>query len=126
MNSMRVVALGVLLSSGLAAAGSKTDYTVDLSTANRYASATMGGARNSSDSTQLLSCQIDATVSGISGTCYAVNAQGVSGECRTTNQYLLEAIKSISDSSLVAFTWNESGVCTQVIVRQGSMHGPKL
>ncbi|MFY2561203.1 hypothetical protein ACN469_26620 [Corallococcus terminator] len=123
---MRVVVLGVLLSSGLAAAGAKVDYTVDISTSGRNASATMGGARNSPDSTQLLSCQIDATVSGITGTCYAVNAQGVSGQCQTTNQYLLEAIKSINDSSLVAFVWNASGACTQVIVRHGSMHSPKL
>ncbi|GEN06634.1 hypothetical protein MFU01_16710 [Myxococcus fulvus] len=123
---MRIVALGVLLLSGLATAGSKIDYNVDISISSRAASATMGGARNSPDSNQILSCQIDATVSGISGSCYAVNAQGVSVECRTTNQYLLEAIKSINDSSLVAFVWNESGACTQIIVRHGSMHGPKL
>ncbi|WP_044281404.1 hypothetical protein [Myxococcus stipitatus] len=123
---MRIVTLAVLLSSGLAAAGVKTDHQVDISTTYRTASATMGGARNSSDSIQYLTCQIVATASGISGTCDAQNAQGVQRGCRTTNQYLLEAIKSINDTSLVAFLWNENEECTQIIVRQGSMYGPKL
>ena len=126
MNLMRVMVLGVFLSSGLAAAGVKVDHGVIIDLRNRSAYASMGGARNSSDSTQYLACEISANTGGVTGFCEAQDAQGLRRTCYTTNQHLLEVIKSISDTSLVAFLWNEIGECTQVNVSHASVYGPRL
>ncbi|NOJ90010.1 hypothetical protein HNV26_31060 [Myxococcus xanthus] len=126
MNLMRVMVLGVFLSSGLAAAGMKVDHNVIIDLRNRSAFASMAGARSSSDSTQYMACQIIATPSSISGFCEAQDAQGTRRTCYTSNQYMLEAIKSISDTSLVSFLWNENAECTQINVGHASVYGPKL
>ncbi|NVJ27367.1 hypothetical protein HUW62_39745 [Myxococcus sp. AM011] len=125
MNLMRIMVLGVLLSGGLAAGGMKDDRNVFINTQLRAAYASMGAARNSSDFTQYLVCQIVATTSGISGTCEAQNTQGTLVACQTTNQYLLEVLKSINDTSFVGFSWDVNGECNQIYVGHGSPYGPK-
>ncbi|NTX01472.1 hypothetical protein [Myxococcus sp. CA040A] len=126
MDLMRIIALGVVLSSGLAVAGEKHDRFVYIDTQNRTAHAGMGSTRNSADFVQYIVCQVIANASGISGSCAARAAAGTYVTCQTTNQYMLEVIKSISDSSFVGFKWDENGGCTEVFVNHGSSYVPKL
>lgn len=38
---------------------------------------------------------------------------------------MLEAIKSLTDSSYIHFTWDATGTCTYIGVSNGSFVGPK-
>ncbi|AGC46593.1 hypothetical protein MYSTI_05313 [Myxococcus stipitatus DSM 14675] len=120
------IATCCLLAGGLAIAGFKADAPVGLDIAGRSAYATMAGARNSPDGAQFMLCALQGTTSGLHGYCTVRDANGIQRRCTTTNQHLLEVIKSIKDTSHIYFTWDENDTCTRIEATFSSVYGPKL
>lgn len=120
-----VFALGVLMFCGIAVAGEKYDPEVVIDHANRSAMGSLPGTRHSLDSSQHLSCTLQAYPTGLIGSCTARHPQFAAVTCQTTNQFLLEAIKSLTDSSYIHFTWDSTGTCTYIGVSNLSTVGPK-
>lgn len=123
---MRImVGIGVLMFGGTAVAGEKLVKEVTINQVSRWAFGSLGGVRNSYDTTQVLACEISARGDSINGLCTATDANGATAFCTTTKPNMLEAIKSISDTSYVLFEWDAMLNCTAISVRNGSSYDPK-
>lgn len=127
MNLMRTgTLLCFVLLGGVAIAGSKTDYPVFVDTANRAAMGSVGSARNSADTVQSIGCDTEVRPGLYRVSCVAVTSSRVIGSCSSTDPRMIEAVRSITDSSFIQFQWNASSVCTVLIVSNSSDMAPKL
>ncbi|MFY0527049.1 hypothetical protein ACN28I_29215 [Archangium gephyra] len=107
-------------------AGTQEVANVVVLTSMRLAEGSLGSARNSPDSQQMLGCRIVVNSYGApTGYCAARNASGVSGNCTTTDPEHIAQIRSISDDSFIAFSWNTSGTCTSFHISNFSTFAPK-
>lgn len=126
MRAMRVVGVfGVLLFSGVALAGARYDSELNIDYVGMTVYGSLPGVRHSSDSNMFLGCSITALPTGLTGVCTAKATGHADINCRTENQYLIEAIKSITDSGHLSFSWNHAGECTAINVGFLSSVGPK-
>jgi hypothetical protein len=99
-----------------------------------FAGGSMAGAYNSADPYQRIFCRFWLMNHGQSGeayqvSCEATDAVGTSGYCRLywAEAGVVNLLRSITDTSLVEFSWNPStGLCEDISVIQNSMQIPRL
>jgi hypothetical protein len=92
-----------------------------------YAGGAVSSAYNSVDGNQLILCKQQVYAAGYSfGYCYAVDANGNSLSCNTSNAAILAAMGTINDGSIIEFgTAPGSTDCSLLTVRNGSTTDPK-
>lgn len=116
MSRLVVVAVMLVLVSGVAAAGYASTAYVVVNTTYRYANGAMSAARHSPDTNQHIGCETWASTYGTDMMCRAVDAQGRIGYCFAYSPNMIEAVRGLTSSSFLAFGWDASGVCTYVQV----------
>ncbi len=131
MKKMHAVVGGVvaLVLAGTSAwAGMKAgNQGVTIDTTNRWASGSLGGARNSADANQHIGCRVIGYSVGVAtATCYANDAtNSTTVTCSSTVASVVQAAATVSDSSWVRFDWDANGNCTTVNVYNNSYFEPK-
>ncbi len=121
----RMMGLGVVLATlcagGTAWAGYKDNFAVVLDSTNRNFYASMGGARNASDTLSFVEVVFlgDASI-GERALVAARNSSGQMGVCIATSASLLSALKGITDDAYLYVTWDANNACTSVEVRATS------
>jgi hypothetical protein len=113
---------------GTAHAGKRTAAAVKVNSSSRYASGSVGSARNSSDSTQFISCQTSTSLPSHFITCAAADSAGHSASCSMTadgSNPDLWGLSVMSESSMITFTWDTVGNCTSVLISTYSDYVPK-
>jgi hypothetical protein len=120
------VALSVVLGGG-ASAGFKQPSPVSIDSTNRSASGALGDARNSPDARQAIGCVVsyDAVNQKNNVNCVATDVNGNSAQCATQQAELIQIALGISGDSFLRFTWDHSGVCTNIEVFNSSIFLPK-
>ncbi len=95
-----------------------------------YAEGALGVVRNSTNTTEYISCTVSRTevvnssgvvvrsVSGIS--CTAVDAGGQRVSCISNDPVLLDAFVGVSSESVIGFEFDTDAVCTDVVVYESS------
>ena len=105
---------GALLMANASRAGMKgTNQVVNINTATRTATGSLGLARNSANTVEYIGCSSD---SNGAVTCSAKNAAGTTAQCVTSNSSLREVLHSLSGDSFLSFTWDTAGGCTRIYV----------
>jgi hypothetical protein len=121
--ALAVLAAGLMVTTAFA--GSKISQPVSINDADKQANGDLGFARNTADTVQYIGCYVNDTGNGGAGICQARDAAGVTRSCSTTNDFMVDTIKSLKGDSSLYFRWNEDGNCTMVIVRNRSSYAPK-
>lgn len=114
-----ILAGAVVLFSGVALAGYKASYPVNVMTnadGSGMAWGAMGTARNSPDAVQYLGCAIQSSYSPTTGMCVAKNSAGKYLQCVTSDPTILSVISSVSKSAFIHFAASETGACYYVDV----------
>jgi hypothetical protein len=119
-----------LLAAGSALAGThfgQPGVTVDLK--GRHASAYLGYARNSANTTEHAGCTISSSNGYLGVNCYAVDPNGVQGGCFSQDQATVGAfvasLGALHSDGMVWFFWNDDAECTTVITQFNSGFEPK-
>jgi hypothetical protein len=111
---------------GAARAGYRNNQQVIVDTSSRVAYGTMGAARNSSDSNQMLACAIfGSATSSLEAYCFATDQNGASLSCHSLNSNVIAAAQHAGSDSYIYFVADSSGTCTTVDVYNGSEYQPK-
>jgi hypothetical protein len=121
--------LGVTLAATTLFAGAKYSYDVTVDTSNRYAQGSVGSARASNDSYQLIGCYSLAYTDSVSGICAAADRWGTYAMCTvpaSAASYMIPAITSVGPQSYVSFSWDSAGFCTVVLVSNYSAWLPPV
>ncbi|HYO53610.1 hypothetical protein [Archangium sp.] len=125
-NAVLGCAVAAVLAGTAAWAGSKYSYPVFIDLTQKKAYGTLGAARNSSDTTQFISCDVHAYSDGSKNmSCAAKSTSGTYVYCSSTVAALVETARSLSGDSFVYFQWDTSGVCTYLGVGHSSEYAPK-
>jgi len=119
------LAIVALLVTMAANAGEKLDVQVTIDTVQRFASGSIGSARNSFDGTQAIGCILHASEFSVDAQCSARNAAGVVRLCNTGNPNHLAVIQAMQSDALITFMWNTDNQCTWVHVLNYSNMAPK-
>jgi hypothetical protein len=114
-----IVAVVVLGSGGLAAAGARQTSEVTFSSNYLSVSGTISDAYNSADHVQYIACSAD---SGGTATCTARNRLGIMKYCSTFNANLVAAAASIRQNTFVVISWDLKGNCTDIDVTHSSYY----
>jgi len=122
----RAALTATLLVASTAPAGTKYSLAVTIDTVNRFAFGNFGGARNSADGLQWLSCGLQSTGSIIYGTCGARDANGVMRFCQTSNSVFVALIAKLQGDSSVSFSWDQNGNCATISAYETSSDEPKV
>jgi hypothetical protein len=131
MRNLKLVAVVLVLVvaslAGVASAGMKVPYAVQVNPTSRYAVGAIGSARNSLDTTQYIGCSVDTYADGyVQGWCYAQSPAGVSGSCHfVNNPALAGAVEAMTSDSLVNISWDASGNCWEINLDNDSRWEPK-
>ena len=105
---LSVAALTVL--AGIASAGYIQPAAVFVDLDTMSAVGDQWTARTSKNDVEFIGCGVRVFSDGYSwGFCQANNSEDVGVTCITDNVYLLEAIKGISDFSVIIFEWQDDG-----------------
>lgn len=125
----RVMSLGLGLAvlgvSGTALAGYRGANPVYIDFTNRNASASLGGAHNSSDTTSYIEVVIQGT-SSETAIFFARNAANQFAYCFASSPAIISALKSVTDDSYISVSWDANNTCTFVEVRASSYQPPKI
>lgn len=112
-----VMALASAAFSASAVAGLKSASEVTISDTYGWAYGDAGHVYATSDRTQHIGCE----VRGTNGSCYAVDANGVSRQCYSSEARWLRTMSAMKGDSYILFYWNASGACTYVGVQNDSL-----
>lgn len=116
------------LAPGLAWSGYKSNHPVQVDAKARFASGSLGSARNSADDQQYIGCYLYAfsTMTSPVGVCVANPASGDSGSCYFQDKPdFVALVQSLASDSWMYFQWDESGACTGIQVDKFSQYEPK-
>ncbi|MBN9688491.1 MULTISPECIES: hypothetical protein [unclassified Corallococcus] len=116
--------LGLCVAMGLSTAsfaGEKFSYPVAVDTTNQTFSGSMGTARNSTDTLQILSCFYSTSFVS----CFAQDDSGVSASCLSTDAELVATVRALGSDSYLQVNYDNAGTCTSIIVGAGSYFEPK-
>ncbi len=123
-----LVAAVIAGSARLADAGWKATQNVYADPSSGWAYGSMGSARNSASSIEMLDCEVTvfSPTSAPFVTCWARSAAGQTVYCYSDSPNLLQVAGHIGDSSFVGFRADASGTCTYLDVVNASFVEPKL
>jgi hypothetical protein len=115
---------GVIAST--AQAGSVYQPEVSISTTSRSAYGSTLAARRSTDSSMYIECGVQSNAgTAPQAVCYAANASsGGMVMCGSSDASIVAAAQASSSYSYLAFTWDASGKCTSITVKNGSHYLP--
>jgi len=124
-NKLVIVAI-LALSGASALAGYKTNPPIQMSPTAAFGP--MGTARNSSDSTQYMGCELYATTSFSQAICSARDPSGTSYVCSTQNDDMKKAVAAMTDGAHIVFTFSASdpSQCTSIGVKTSSRYAPPV
>lgn len=117
-----LVLVGFLAAAATAGAG--TRYSSYVTVGSTYAWGGMGDARRSSDAYQYIGCSISASASLRYATCFARDASGRYGTCRTYDDRLIRAVETVGSDSVIEFHWSDT-TCTYINVMNDSRYAPR-
>ncbi len=128
-NLLSITALTLI--AGVAFAGLVQPAVVFIDEANMFAQGDMWTARTANNDVEFIGCGIRVFDDGASpplffGFCQAQDSAEVLIVCFTESADLVEAIKAISDTSFLTFSWNASLECTQIGTSTQSFYLPKF
>jgi hypothetical protein len=109
-----------------ARAGMKDNTPVNINTTSRSFYGSLGAARNSSDGSQSLGCQISSSSSNISVSCYARSSAGTYATCSTSSRPMVDAVVGMPSDAFISVYYDSSGVCTNIYVYKESIDAPKV
>lgn len=113
-----VAMLMLITSTAFAGYYYNSEVSVSSSGSNRIAYGTLSATRASASSTAYIGC----TDSGNYAQCYALDAEGDSFGCTTTNANHLAAIRSIGEHSRLYMIADSNGNCTTMSVSNRSRY----
>ena len=118
-----LVSLTGLFASTAAMAGLQTGKPVVINDSGMVANGELGYVRNTPDRTQYIGC---TSSSNNVANCFAVDINGISRTCVTTNPSFLATIRSLNGDSYLVFYWSPTtGQCTSVEAVNDSTTTPK-
>ncbi len=128
-NLLSITALTLI--AGVAFAGLVQPAVVFIDEANMFAQGDMWTARTANNDVEFIGCGIRVFDDGASpplffGFCQAQDSAEVLIVCSTFSADLVEAIKGISDTSFLTFSWNASFDCTRIGTSTQSFYLPKF
>ncbi|MHA7630155.1 hypothetical protein [Corallococcus sp. M7] len=118
--------LVLLMGSTAAWAGGKGYSPVYISIPLRYATGSMGDARNSTDTQQGISITFDASSNSEFAYVNITDSTGLYAFCSTSSPTLISAMKAVNSDARIAVSWDQNGVCTSITVDNSSWSTPKL
>jgi hypothetical protein len=118
--------LGVLLATSDSLAGNKT--TGEVTAYSNAGFGSVGGARNSADTTQYIECSTAVSPQqGHHGFCTARDASGTTVGCFTSDANMIRVLASVNASSYIYFRFDTAtGECSQVTVKNSSRYPPPI
>ena len=118
-----LVACGLLAANGIAGAQSAEPVTIG----SGYARGDVGYVHNTSDSNQLIGCQVYVVMGQITVECYARDQSNKYGLCfkNDADAATAQAVEAIDSDSYVEFDWDNFGRCTDILVKKDSIGVPK-
>ena len=128
-NLLSITALTLI--AGVAFAGQVQPAVVFIDEANMFAQGDMWTARTAKNDVEFIGCGIRVVDDGVSlpfsfGFCQAQDSAEVLILCTTLSADLVEAIKGISDTSFLTFSWNASFECTRIGASTQSFYLPEF
>jgi hypothetical protein len=90
---------------------------------------TLGGVRNSPGLIERLSCTLTRSENVLTGgavqrttvaSCSARDKIGATATCLSTSDAFGNALSGLSNDGLIDFTYNSSGLCTEIVVYESS------
>ncbi|CAM4072335.1 hypothetical protein [Corallococcus exiguus] len=118
--------LALLTGSTAAWAGGKGYSPVYISVLSRYATGSMGDARNSTDTLQGISITFDASSNSEFAYVNISDSTGLWAFCSTSSSTMISAMKAVNSDARVTVSWDQNGVCTSFTVDNSSWSSPKL
>ena len=119
--------LGLFLVGRKAVAGLKSTATVSISgTTTGSAEGSTGSARNSSNNTEYIGCQVVALDSGPWMSCYAKNSAGTFRSCMSSSSAYMANARALSGDVYIYFSWDSAGSCNNVTIDHASDNAPKV
>ena len=107
-------------------AGKKTAFPVTVNYAFQFASGTIGDARASADTNQMIGCGVTSSpTNGTGMNCWATDSAGNTATCYSYNAELVKAAQAIGNDSYIFFYFDASGFCTYLNVSGSSHYRPK-
>jgi hypothetical protein len=117
--------LAVVLGSTAAWAGERGSGYVVINTLSQYAYGSIGGARNSPDSTQFLYLSVWSNGTTEAVIVVAQDAAGLTMSCYSYEPLMVAAARTVTSDAYISFSWTSSGQCTGLDVRAASITPPK-
>lgn len=102
-------------------AGSQLSQEVTIKDTKGFAYGDLGYARNTADTVQYIGC----SVTGVIAVCAARDSTGLTRSCSTSDPDLMALARSLNGDSYLSFSWDGSGFCTTLQVRNYSWLAPK-
>jgi hypothetical protein len=99
---------------------------VTVNTSARYAYGYYSLARNSTNTTEFLTCNVAQSAGDAPmAWCQFTDLNGVSAMCETYDAGLVATISAVPSDGSIWLDWNASGTCTYVQTTVSSEFGPK-
>ena len=109
-----------------AVAGYKSTQGVSINFTSRNATASIGGTRNSANTTESVDLVYSATSTGTESVwIFMCDAAGQTASCTSMVPAILNAAQSISSDSYILIAWDTAGKCTTLQVGMTSYLPPK-
>jgi len=124
-NKLTAAIVGLALAGGVAQAGYKLNFPVNINVTSRYAQGSLGSARNSIDTVQYIECYADIWAASKAAYCYVRNSVGTTANCYTTDPALVAAVQELDDDGWLLFRWDAASVCTNISGGVGSHYMPR-
>jgi hypothetical protein len=128
MRNTSVITLTALLfTAATALAGRKDGWPVTIDLVNKRAYGSLGSARNSPDSYQMIGCSVhyDPVNGKNNVNCSAQDAAKNTAQCASQQPELVQIALGIGSDSFVQFSWDAAGECTGLHVGNDSSLAPK-
>jgi len=121
MHAFAAGAVALLLTGTSAWAGLKQTWLVGVDAQQSEAWGSIGAARASPDTVQMMGCSLYSFAYGSeSASCMAITSAGMKVTCTSTTPAIVNAVRSVTDSSYIFFRWDSAGKCTYLAVSNTS------
>ncbi len=99
---------------------------VSVDQVNRTLFGSLADARSSPDNSQYLFIYFDATGTSLTAGISAYDTAGHFGSCQTSAPQMVNALMAANNDAFMFASWDASGTCTHVWVRNLSAYAPKV